>query len=150
MSKPLKWGKPKIEFLKNQDGGIPDSPSWQLMPTPVENTTKISTEKGDKKEAKIEGGEVIAVRVGKSKYTLEFELYDHKGFTPPIPEDDGLVEGNYAFRITYEDDSIEGIQIDNAAVSAERTWDSENGAKIKYICEVLKPKTGKTIKPYSG
>lgn len=46
------WGKPRI-FVKDLDTV---SPSWEELPTPVEDSTQLTTTKGDKKEAKIEGG----------------------------------------------------------------------------------------------
>ena len=48
----LAWGKPRI-FVKKLGG----SGSWIELPTPVEGSTQLSTTKGDKNEAKIEGGE---------------------------------------------------------------------------------------------
>ena len=47
------WGKPRI-FVKDLDD---QSAKWIELPTPVEDSTQLSTEKGDKQEAKIEGGE---------------------------------------------------------------------------------------------
>ena len=47
----LAWGKPRIFVKKLGVGG-----SWIELPTPVEGSTQLSTTKGDKNEAKIEGG----------------------------------------------------------------------------------------------
>ena len=47
------WGKPRI-FIKDLDV---TSPAWEELPTPVEDSTQLTTTKGDKQEAKIEGGE---------------------------------------------------------------------------------------------
>lgn len=144
----VSWGKPTIEIVKYENGAMPESPVWKELPTPVENTTKLTTEKGDKKEAKIEGGEVIDVKVNKNKYTLELELYVTRNFTPPIPDVDGVIADNYAVRVTPEDPTLEGVLIDKAAVSVEKTWDSEIGGKLKYTFEALKPATGAMAKPY--
>ena len=51
MSK-IGWGKPRI-FIKRIDGS--DS-TWKEVPTPVQDSTSLETTKGDKLEAKLEGG----------------------------------------------------------------------------------------------
>lgn len=144
----LKWGKPTIEIGKiGADEAAPVT--WIKVDNPVENTTKLNVEKGEKKEAKAEGGDVVDVRVGKSKYTLEFELYAAKGKTKPIEDEDGVVLDNYAIRLTPEDETLEGFMVDKASVSVENTWDAEIGEKWKYTFDALKPKTGKILKPYT-
>lgn len=55
------WGKPRI-FIKDLDAS---SPKWEELPTPVEDSTQLTTTKGDKQEAKIEGGENEDVKYGK-------------------------------------------------------------------------------------
>ena len=76
MANILSWGKPGIEYVKLENGDLPSTPVWKAFPTPVENTTKLETEEGESKEAKVEGGEVIATRKNVSKYKLEFEIYE--------------------------------------------------------------------------
>lgn len=46
------WGKPRV-FIKDLDAS---APKWEELPTPVEDSTQLTTTKGDKQEAKIEGG----------------------------------------------------------------------------------------------
>lgn len=60
------WGKPRI-FIKDLDAV---SPAWEELPTPVEDSTQLTTTKGDKKEAKIEGGENEDVKYGKTPMIL--------------------------------------------------------------------------------
>ena len=139
MANILSWGKPGIEYVKLENGDLPSTPVWKAFPTPVENTTKLETEEGESKEAKVEGGEVIATRKNVSKYKLEFEIYETDDLTAPIPDNDGIVLDQYAVRLTPE----------NTSVSVVRTWDSENGGKIKYTFTALKPKTGKMLKQYN-
>lgn len=146
----LSWGKPKLEIVKLEQSTDLSSASWTEIATPVENTTKLNTEKGEKKEAKIEGGEVIDVKVGKSKYSLEFELYAQKGKEKPIADEDGVILDHYAIRLTPEDKTNKGLMIKKAAVSVETTWDSEIGEKWKYTFEALKPAEGKMVEPYSA
>ena len=58
----LSWGKPTIKIGKLGDGSKAPS-SWIDIPTPVENSTKLTPTKGTKREAKIEGGENEAVKI---------------------------------------------------------------------------------------
>ena len=69
----LSWGKCKIWIGKLGDSDTPPS-SWTEVPTPVENSTVLTGTKGDKTEAKVEGGEVEAVKYGKNTYTLTFNI----------------------------------------------------------------------------
>lgn len=150
MANILSWGKPKIEICKLENGDYPSPPVWKVLPTPVENSTKLDTQEGDSKEAKLEGGEVLATRKGASKYKFEFELYETDDFTAPIEDNDGIVLDLYAVRLTPENTAAKGLLFDRCSVSVVKTWDSETGAKIKYTFDGLKPKTGKILKEYNG
>lgn len=146
----LSWGKPTIEFGKvGDDGAAPTT--WTKLPyDPVENSTKLTPTKGEKKEAKVEGGENEAVKYAKNTYLFEFEIRAAKGRTKPIDDEDGVVDGEYAFRLTPENYECEGFQIDRSTVSVEDTFDTSEGKKWKYSADVLKPATGKQVKPYTA
>jgi hypothetical protein len=145
----LSWGKPKLEILLLVDGKIPATPVWVALDVPVENTTKLTPEKGTRREAKEEGGGIIDIKTEKSKYMLEFELFAKKGASKPIVDNDGIIIGNYAIRLTPEDVSMAGFLIEKGSVSVEDTWDSENGGKWKYAFEAMKPVSGNMVKPYT-
>ena len=144
----LSWGKPTIEFGKcDVNGAVPTA--WtKLAYDPVENSTKLTPTKGEKKEAKVEGGENEAVKYAKNTYVFEFEVRAAKGRSKPIPDADGVVEGEYAVRLTPEDPTVEGILIEKATVSVEETFDTAEGKKWKYTFDVLKPALGNQVKPY--
>lgn len=149
MDNGLKWGKPTIEIgLIGANGAAPTD--WIKLDIPVENSTKLTSAKGDKKEAKEEGGGVVAVRYGENNYTLEFELYAKGDNEKPIPEVNGVITQEYAVRITPENASLPGKQLDLVHFSIEDTFDAENGEKWKYTGDVLKPTLGNKIKPYSA
>ena len=143
----LSWGKPTIEFAKcNGAAALEFKP---LGYDPVEGSTKLTPTKGEKKEAKVEGGEVEAVKYAKSTFAFEFEVRAAKGRTKPIDDLDGVIEGEYAFRLTPEDPECEGILIDRSIVSLEETFDAAEGKKWKYTVDVLKPADGGAqVKPY--
>lgn len=141
----LAWGKCTIKIGKVQDNGNEPS-SWVDIPTPVENSTKLTPTKGKKMEAKIEGGENEAVKYSANTYMFEFEIRAGKGRKKPIEDVDGVIVGEYAIKLQPEDKTVEGIQIDRSTLSLEETYDTENGTKWKYTADVLKPKTGNQVK----
>lgn len=146
----LSWGKPTIEFGKcGADGAAPTT--WEKLAfDPVENSTKLTPTKGEKKEAKVEGGENEAVKYAKNTYVFEFEVRAAKSRTKPIPDEDGVVSGEYAFRLTPENIECEGFLIERSTVSVEDTFDTAEGKKWKYTADVLKPKKGNQVKPYTA
>ena len=129
----LSWGKPTIEFGKCVNGAAPSE--WtKLGCDPVESSTKLTPTKGEKKEAKVEGGENEAVKYARNTYAFEFEIRAAKGREKPIKDSDGVVEGEYAFRLTPEDETCEGILIERSVVSVEESYDTAEGKKWKYTC----------------
>lgn len=141
----LSWGMPKLKIGKL--GANSEAPtSWIDIPTPVENSTKLTPTKGNKQEAKIEGGDNEAVRYGKNTYVLEFEIRAAKGRQKPVEDNDGIIEGEYALKLQPEDPTVEGIIIERGVLSMEPTYDTENGTKWKYTLDALKPATGNTVK----
>ena len=146
----LSWGKPTIEFGKCDANGAAPTAWTKLAYDPVENSTKLTPTKGEKKEAKVEGGENEAVKYAKNTFVFEFEVRAAKGRTKPIEDSDGVVEGEYAVRLTPEDTTVEGILIDKATVSVEETFDTAEGKKWKYTFDVLKPASGNQVKPYTA
>lgn len=141
----LSWGKCKIKIGKlGADGAEPET--WTDIPTPVENSTKLTPTKGAKKEAKIEGGENEAVKYAANTYTLEFEIRAGKGRAKPVEDADGIIAGEYAVKVQPENPEVEGIVIDRSVLSMEPTFDTENGTKWKYTADVLKPKIGDQVK----
>jgi len=150
----VSWGKPKIEIVKwgASDTSCPET-GWNTVYNPKEDTTDLSTTKGDKKEAYGEGGEIIDVKYKRSKYELTFELYVKKGESQPIPEadiDDGVVNDIYGIRITPEDTTLEGIFMPKCSVSVDTLYTAADGKRVKYTFDGLRPATGKTLQPYTA
>nr|WP_302831800.1 hypothetical protein [uncultured Bacteroides sp.] len=141
----LTWGKPTIKIGKlGANGAAPTT--WIDIPTPVENSTKLTPTKGTKKEAKIEGGENEAVKYNANTYAMEFEIRIGEGRDKPVEDVDGVIEGEYAVKLQPEEKNLKGVVIDRCVLSAEDTWDAENGTKIKYTVDVLKPASGNQVK----
>lgn len=133
------WGKPRI-FYKDLDA---DSPAWAEMPTPVEDSTSLETTKGDKQEAKIEGGENEDVKYGKNTYALTFNIRAAKGRKRPISDDDGVVAHNYAIAVQPEDPEVQGFCMEKTTVSVEDTFTSADGGVWAYTFDALKPSADK-------
>lgn len=128
------WGKPRI-FIKDAD----DTQSkWTELPTAVEGTTALSTTKGDKVEAKIEGGENEDVRYNRNTYALALEIRAAKGRKRPIADEDGIVNHNYTVMLQPEDPEVDGFKIPYARVSIEDGWSAENGGTWIYTFDALK------------
>lgn len=73
----LSWGKPTVEFTKSVNGAVPTepTPTWTAFPEIKEDTAKLTTTEGTKKEATEEGGDVVDTRRGKNKYVFELEIF---------------------------------------------------------------------------
>lgn len=144
----LSWGKPIIEHASST-GGEPDaSASWTKIPTPKKDTTKLTPTAGTETTAEEEGGEIVDSRTGKNSYQFEFDLFVKKGETRPFDDDDGIITGEHAFRLTPEDKACEGYLIDRCSLRVEESYTTADGKLLHYVAKCLKPKTGKTVKPY--
>lgn len=145
----LSWGKNLIQHTASVDGAPAANAEWVDLPTPKEDTTKLTPEAGKEVVATEEGGDVVDSRRGKNSYTFEFEVFVKKGEKRPFDDDDGVITGEHALRNIPEDDECEGILIDRCTLSAEQSYSTADGIIMKYSAKVLKPKTGKMVKPYT-
>lgn len=136
------WGKPRI-FAKRIDieGG-----TWKEVPIPVEDSTTLETTKGDKTEAKLEGGSNEDVKYGANTYALSYTIRVAKGKEQPFEQNDGYVEGEYQVALQPEDAKVPGFMIDKSVVSAEDGFSTTDGGTIVYTHDALKPATGNQIK----
>lgn len=143
----LSWGKPLIEYATSTSGA--PGTTFTAFPTPKEDTTQLSTTKGDKVEAKEEGGAVVEAKYKANSYELVFDLFVKKGDTRPIADVDGVISGDYTIRLTPEDDATEGFIIDVATLSVEESWTAADGKILKYTASAKKPASGAMLKPYT-
>lgn len=143
----LSWGKCKIEKTASP---VSVSSTWTELDTPKEDTTKLTPTAGAEKTATEEGGEIVDALLGKNTYQLEFDIFVKKGGTRPFTDNDGVVDGEFAFRVTPADTACEGIQIDRAVVRVEENYTTADGIILHHVVKCLKPSTGNTIKPYTA
>lgn len=142
----LAWGKGKMETCISTNGE--PSGNWKEIDTPKEGTLKLTPTAGQETEAKEEGGEIVDSRTLKTTYQLEFDLFDKKGSERPWVDEDGKISGEHSFRYTPEDEEATGFLIDCATVRCEYNFSATDGGILHYVAKCLKPKTGKTVKPY--
>lgn len=143
----LSWGKCLIQHSVSTDGA--PSATWEDWDTPKEDTTTLTPTAGNETTATEEGGDVIDVRYGKTTYELTFTLFVKKGKKRPVDDNDGIITGEHAFRVIPEDTGCEGIQIDRSALRVEENYSTADGKTLVYKAKVLKPATGKSVKPYT-
>jgi len=144
----LSWGKPIIEVAKIASGVIG---TYQAVPTPVEDSSKLTPTAGGKQDAPVEGGDLEDVKYGKNQYAFEFEVRKAKDRDMPIAHNDGVILDEYAFRLTPEDPSVPGFQFPRGRFHVEDSWDAKNGEKWKYILDALIPYDGgNKLRPYDG
>lgn len=138
----VNWGKPTIKY-KDLDA---TEPKWLEMPTPVEDSTELSTTAGEAMEAPIEGGELEDKKYKDSTYELVMNIRKTKGRAMPIETHNGITDHHFALALQPEDPTCQGMLIENAAVSCEDTYTAAEGAMWNYKFEPLKPETGDLIK----
>lgn len=143
----LSWGKPKIEHATSTNGAPADE--WTEIDTPRQDSTQLTPTAGDTVEAKEEGGDLVDSRVGKTTYQFEWYNFVKKGKKAPFEDNDGVIAGEHAIRLTPEDEECEGIQIDRCTISVQEEYTAADGKLLHYIAKCLKPATGKTVKPYT-
>ncbi|MCM1490412.1 MAG: hypothetical protein NC095_06260 [Muribaculum sp.] len=133
------WGKPRViaQLIGN------DEAPYIEFYTPVENSTQLSTTKGDKKEAKIEGGEVEAVKYNKNTYSLALQIRIgvESGTTirkKPIVDADGVIDGEYRLWVQPETPNGLGMHMETCHISVEDAFTSEDGILLTYTFDALK------------
>lgn len=146
----LSWGKCKLQHTTSVEGEPGADADWTELDTPKKDTTQLTTTAGEETLAQEEGGEVVDARYGKASYELAFDLFVKKGKARPFEDLDGVITGEHALRVIPEDTSCEGIQIDRSILRVEESYTTADGKLLHYVAKCLKPKTGKTVKPYTA
>ena len=145
----ISWGKPRI-FVKDTDK---QNSQWYELYTPAEDTTQLAVAKGDKMEARIEGGEAEDVKYKRSTYSVAFNI--RKGKVPggsdkrslyPIQSIDGRVDHHFALLLQPEDPTCEGFYISDSTVSVDDTFNTAEGAMWQVTMDALRAKYGDTVK----
>lgn len=128
----LTWGKCKVVV----DDEI-------VIDNIQENSTNLNTEQGDKKEAIIEGGEVIATRYQRNKYSLEFVEFGK----PTLANLDGIVPGNHKVELINCDEGVNRkvFTFPSAVINVQPGFSSEYGTVTTYTCNANRQETGSIV-----
>ena len=140
------WGKPNITITAV--GGASSEQSANLtVPTPVADSTQLTTEAGEKHTADVEGGGFEAVRYDRNTFTLEFSVRFAQGRTMPFEDksSDGSVTGTYKFVVTGQDTGSPTMTMNEATVRYEDELSADNGALRHYYCDSIIPASGDQI-----
>lgn len=135
------WGKPRIVVKKK--GETAASTKFVEFYTPVENSTQLTTTKGEKKEAKIEGGENEAVKYKKNTYALaaQVRIGMENGTTvrkKPLADSDGVIDGEFELWLQPEEADGLGLHMETCNISVEDAYTSEDGIILTYTFEAIK------------
>lgn len=145
----LGWGKCKLKHTTSSNGAPAAGANWEQLPTPKQDTTKLTATAGAEVTAFEEGGDIVDVRYDKTTYLLEWDHYVKKSEERPFEDNDGVIAGEHAFRIIPEDESCKGCQIDRSVLRVEENFSTAEGFILHYSAKVLKPAAGKSVKPYT-
>lgn len=129
------WGKPRI-FYKELGS---KTAVWKEFDTPVESSTSLATTKGDKTEAKVEGGANEAVKYAKNTYALTFNIRAAKDRLRPIDDEDGVISTGYAIALQPEAADAPGFVMEATTASVEDSFSSADGGVWAYTFDALVP-----------
>lgn len=133
----LSWGKNRI-LVKDLDGG--KDTKWVELPTPAEDSTELTTNEGDKLEAKLEGGDYEDVKYKNASYELKYDVRNAKPI--PITHSNGVVKNHFAVVVIPEDETTISLYVPKSSISATTSYTAADGFKTTFTHSALKPDTG--------
>ena len=163
MAKAISWGKPEIFIAPS--GTAPGSAfAWELLSTPVEDSTNLTGQQGDKTEATIEGGAAEATKFGDATFELAMnvrmalennnkhrllptELYAKKTVTISskatlVVDLDNYSGSSVAVILIPSDPEAPGFYCPNASVSIMETYTAADGAQWEIVLAPNVPSGG--------
>ncbi len=137
VKKPKKvgWGKPDT-YIKDLEA---ENPEWMLTPPAVEKSTQLTPTKGEKKEAKVEGGDNEDVLYNANNYDLAYQIRRTSNKTMPIKHVDGVVDHHYAVVVVPKNRTAPGPYIAESAVSVEDNFTTDDGGTDLYTHSAILP-----------
>lgn len=126
MSKILSWGA--VDIYARKYNGSSVGSTWVKFDAAVEGSVSLETTEGDKTEAKVEGGELEAVRRSRSTYALSLQERIGAGFTYAIDDTDGIIDGEWEVVLKpTENATAPAMYIPKATASASDSYSSADG-----------------------
>lgn len=137
-----KYSSDKTEFDFTELGT-----SFHVIDTPVNGSTTINIEEGEKHEAEIEGGGNEAVRYDDDKISVEFDVRRAAGRKLIAGNGKiGQIDGTYMLAIQPESTTAPSILIEAANLKRSISFTSADGIYDHYVFDALVPKTGQAVK----
>ena len=98
----------QIGWGKNRHGvrDFANNKGWRELPTPAEDTWEVTAEKGDKLEAKLEGGKNQDVKYKENTNTITFDIRVAKGQKKPFADKNGIIAKEYEYFSQPEDPEV--------------------------------------------
>lgn len=145
MGKVLSWGKCTVEATPVAGTGA-EGTAKITFPTPIEDSTQLTTTQGDKNEARVEGGAVEAARYNANSYELVFGIRLHSGLVQlPLKGTDGVIPGEYSVVIKPENSAAPAITINRASANVQVNFTADEGLTATYTFSSLVNDSGEQI-----
>lgn len=142
MENSFNWGKPTL-FIKNLS--IAGS-KFKKLPTPIEDSTELTPNEGEKIDGTVEGGEIEVSRTKKSTYEFGYNIRKLAGRKPPFKTVDGVTNHEFAILLMPEDNNADGIYIERSAARVAEPYTPGEGGRWNVLHSALKPTSGNTVK----
>lgn len=146
----ISWGKCNIAIAEHKDasGAFAETSPFYEIATPVNGSTSVNIEDGEKHEAEIEGGGNEAVRYDDDKVSVEFDVRRAKGRLTVGTDGKfiGQIPGEYAFVLQPEDPTAPGILLERCTIKRGLSFTSSDGIYDHYTLDALVPNKGGAVK----
>ena len=136
------WGKPTL-FIKDLSAV---GAKFKKLPTPIEDTTELTPNQGEKIDGTIEGGEIEVSKRKKSTYEFAYNLRKLAGRKPPFKTLDGATNHEFAILLMPEDNDADGIYIERSSGGIDDVYSPGEGGRWNVTHSALKPTSGNTVK----
>lgn len=137
----ISWGKLTILVRAFKNAAYSSSDDWTTLSIPVEGSTALNITEGDTKEAKQEGGDLVDSVTGSNVYELVFRLFVKKtdlvAYPSLLTPVNGVVTGEFAFKVIPEDAACYGVEIPRASVRCIEQLSSDEGITLEYHCKAI-------------
>lgn len=127
----ISWGKPRI-FIGPSGALTGTAATFEELSTPVEDSTNLTANEGDKTEANIEGGEAEATKFKAATFELAMNVRMAKDRRLPSKLKNtttgGYTASDVAIILQPEATDAPGMLIEAASVSIFETYTAADGA----------------------
>lgn len=133
----ISWGKPRI-FIGAKGALSSTAKDFEELSTPIEGSTQLTANQGDKKEALIEGGESECTKFNAATFELTMQVRMAKDRKLPFALKDsangatGFTSGEVAIILQPEDVQAPGFLCEAASVSVIESFNSDEGAVWEF------------------